>query len=85
MDIDCLALPYLIPVIMTGRGGAIRILGDIVNGKPYHIVLLIFSFSIYPMVWSRGGTANRSSLILAGSFLIIILIGTGLLMLPDVR
>lgn len=83
-----IALLYLtlIPVIFhrPEEEGAILHFWEILNGKPYHIVLLlIFSF----LNLSNGlvrvlGRRTNPSLILAGSFLIIILIGTGLLMLP---
>lgn len=64
--------------------GAILRFWEILNGKPYHVVLLvIFSF----LNLSNGlvrllGRRTNPSLMLAGSFLVIILIGTGLLMLP---
>ena len=76
----------LIPVIFhrPEEEGAILRLWDFLHGKPFHILLLLlFSF----LNLSNGlvrllGRRTNPSLILAGSFLIIILIGTGLLMLP---
>ncbi len=76
----------LIPIIFhrPEEEGAILHFWEFLNGKLYHIVLLlIFSF----LNLSNGlvrllGRRTNPSLILAASFLIIILIGTGLLMLP---
>ena len=76
----------LIPVIFhrPEEEGAILHFWEFLDGKLYHIVLLlIFSF----LNLSNGlvrllGRRTNPSLILAASFLIIILIGTGLLMLP---
>lgn len=76
----------LIPVIFhrPDEEGAIQLLWDILAGKYYHIpLLLIFSF----LNLSNGlirllGRRTNPSLILAVSFLMIILIGTGLLSLP---
>ena len=83
-----IALLYLtlIPVIFhrPEEEGAILYFWEFLNGKPYHIVLLLI-FSFFNL--SNGlvrllGRRTNPSLILAGSFFIIILIGTGLLMLP---
>lgn len=76
----------LIPVIFNRpeEGGAILQFWEFLNGKAYHlIVMMIFSF----LNLSNGlvrllGRRTNPSLILAVSFLTIILIGTGLLMLP---
>ena len=82
------ALLYLtvIPIIFhrPDEHGAILHFWDFLHGKSYHVVLLLlFSF----LNLSNGlvrmlGRRTNPSLILAVSFLIIILIGTGLLMLP---
>ena len=83
-----IALLYLtlIPVIFhrPEEEGAILYFWEFLNGKPYHIVLLLI-FSFFNL--SNGlvrllGRRTNPSLILAGSFFIIIIIGTGLLMLP---
>lgn len=76
----------LIPVIFNrpGEEGAILHFWEFFNGKPYHlIVMMVFSF----LNLSNGlvrllGRRTNPSLILAVSFLTIILIGTGMLMLP---
>ena len=76
----------LIPVIFhrPEEEGAILQLWQFLDGKFYHLVLLlIFSF----LNLSNGlvrllGRRTNPSLILAVSFLAIILVGTGLLMLP---
>lgn len=76
----------LIPVIFhrPDEEGAILQFWEFLDGKFYHIILLlIFSF----LNLSNGlvrllGRRTNPSLILAISFLAIILIGTGLLMLP---
>ena len=76
----------LIPVIFhrPEEEGAILQFWEFLDGKFYHLVLLlIFSF----LNLSNGlvrllGRRTNPSLILAVSFLAIILIGTGLLMLP---
>ncbi len=76
----------LIPVIFDKpeiQGGALRF-WEILNSKLYHIVLL-FMFSFFYL--SNGlvrllGRRTNPSLILAMSFLVIIAVGTGLLMLP---
>lgn len=76
----------LIPVIFHRPEveGAIQTVWDILNSKMYHLaLLLVLSFLnlSYGLVRLLGRRTNPS-LILAVSFLIIILIGTGLLMLP---
>lgn len=76
----------LIPVIFHRPevDGAIQTVWDFLNSKGYRIVLLlVFSFLnlSYGLVRLLGRRTNPS-LILAVSFLFIILIGTGLLMLP---
>lgn len=82
------ALLYLtvIPIIFhrPDHQGAILYFWDFLHGKSYHVILLLlFSF----LNLSNGlvrmlGRRTNPSLILAVSFFIIILIGTGLLMLP---
>lgn len=82
------ALLYLtvIPIIFNrpDDGGAVLQFWSFLHGKSYHmILLLLFSF----LNLSNGlvrmlGRRTNPSLILAVSFLFIILIGTGLLMLP---
>lgn len=82
------ALLYLtiIPIIFhrPDQEGAILHFWTFLHGKSFHIILLLlFSF----LNLSNGlvrmlGRRTNPSLILAVSFLIIILIGTGLLMLP---
>lgn len=76
----------LIPVVFhkpEDSGGVLHI-WEFLNSKFYHVgLLLLFSF----LNLSNGlvrllGRRTNPSLILAGSFLFIILIGTGLLMLP---
>ena len=76
----------LIPVIFhrPEEEGAILHFWEFLDGKLYHIVLLLI-FSFFNL--SNGlvrmlGRRTNPSLMLAGSFFIIILIGTGLLMLP---
>lgn len=76
----------LIPVIFhrPEEEGVILQFWNLLNGKTFHVILLLmFSFLNLSngLVRLLGRRANPS-LILAGSFLIIILIGTGLLMLP---
>ena len=66
------------------EGGAILHLWEFLHGYFYHIVLLLL-FSLLNL--SNGlvrllGRRTNPSLILAASFLVIILIGAGLLMLP---
>ena len=64
--------------------GAIQAVWDFLNGRMYHLALLLmlsFLNLSYGLVRLLGRRTNPS-LILAVSFLIIILIGTGLLMLP---
>lgn len=76
----------LIPVIFhrPDEEGAILQFWEFLNGKLYHLVLLLlFSFlSLSNGLVRLLGRRTNPSLILAVSFLIIILIGTGLLMLP---
>lgn len=76
----------LVPVIFhrPEEEGAILHFWDFLNGKVYHLLLLL-SFSL--LCLSNGlvrllGRRTNPSLILAVSFLVIILIGAGLLMLP---
>ncbi|MCI1647300.1 MAG: potassium transporter [Bacteroides sp.] len=76
----------LIPVIFHRPEveGSIQHLWDLLNGYPFHTVLLLFLSFLH---LSNGlvrllGRRTNPSLILAASFFIIILIGTGLLMLP---
>ena len=76
----------LIPIIFHRPEveGLILQFWDFLHGKPYHLILLLL-FSLFNI--SNGlvrllGRRTNPSLILAVSFLIIILIGTGLLMLP---
>ena len=76
----------LIPVIFhrPEEGGAILHLWEFLHGYFYHIVLLLL-FSLLNL--SNGlvrllGRRTNPSLILAVSFLVIIFIGSGLLMLP---
>lgn len=76
----------LIPVIFhrPEEEGVILQFWNLLHGKTFHVILLLmFSFLNLSngLVRLLGRRANPS-LILAGSFLIIILIGTGLLMLP---
>lgn len=76
----------LIPVIFHRPEveGAIQFVWDFLNGKPYHLVLLLLLSLLnlsYGLVRLLGRRTNPS-LILAVSFLIIIFIGTVLLMLP---
>lgn len=76
----------LVPVIFHRPEveGAVQTVWDFLNGKTYHLVLLLvlsFLNLSYGLVRLLGRRTNPS-LILAVSFLIIILIGTGLLMLP---
>lgn len=76
----------LIPVIFhrPEEEGVIRHFWEFLHGKYYHqVLLLVFSFlSLSNGLVRLLGRRTNPSLILAGSFLIIILIGTGLLMLP---
>lgn len=83
-----IALLYLtlIPVIFhrPEEDGAILYLWEFLHGKFYHVTLLLI-FSFFNL--SNGlvrllGRRTNPSLILAVSFLFIILIGAGLLMLP---
>lgn len=76
----------LIPVIFyrPAEGGAILQFWEFLNSKVYHLIVL-FVFSLLNL--SNGlvrmlGRRTNPSLILAVSFLAIILVGTGLLMLP---
>ena len=76
----------LVPVIFhrPEEEGAILQVWEFLHGKFYHLVLLLI-FSLLNL--SNGlvrllGRRTNPSLILAVSFLAIILIGTGLLMLP---
>ena len=76
----------LVPVVFHRPEveGAIQAVWDFLNGRIYHLALLLmlsFLNLSYGLVRLLGGRTNPS-LILAVSFLIIILIGTGLLMLP---
>ena len=76
----------LIPVIFhrPEEEGAILQFWEFLHGKAYHLVLLlVFSFfSLSNGLVRLLGRRTNPSLILAASFLIIIMIGTGLLMLP---
>ena len=75
----------LIPVIFhRPEEGAILQFWEFLHGKAYHLVLLlVFSFfSLSNGLVRLLGRRTNPSLILAASFLIIIMIGTGLLMLP---
>lgn len=76
----------LVPVVFHRPEveGAVQAVWDFLNGKAYHLVLLLvlsFLNLSYGLVRLLGRRTNPS-LILAVSFFIIILIGTGLLMLP---
>lgn len=76
----------LVPVVFHRPEveGAIQAVWDFLNGRIYHLTLLLmlsFLNLSYGLVRLLGRRTNPS-LILAVSFLIIILIGTGLLMLP---
>lgn len=76
----------LVPVVFhrPEMEGAIQAVWDFLNGRIYHLALLLmlsFLNLSYGLVRLLGRRTNPS-LILAVSFLIIILIGTGLLMLP---
>lgn len=76
----------LVPVVFhrPEMEGAIQTVWDFLNGRIYHLALLLmlsFLNLSYGLVRLLGRRTNPS-LILAVSFLIIILIGTGLLMLP---
>mgnify|MGYP000490039600 FL=1 len=76
----------LVPVVFHRPEveGAIQAVWDFLNGRIYHLALLLmlsFLNLSYGFVRLLGRRTNPS-LILAVSFLIIILIGTGLLMLP---
>lgn len=76
----------LVPVVFHRPEveGAVQAVWDILNGKVYHLILLL-ALSLmnlsYGLVRLLGRRTNPS-LILAVSFLVIILIGAGLLMLP---
>lgn len=76
----------LVPVIFhrPEEEGAILQFWDFLHGKTYQVVLLLlFSFlNISNGLVRLLGRRTNPSLILAVSFLIIILVGTGLLMLP---
>lgn len=76
----------LIPVIFhrPEEPGAILHIWEFLHGKFYHVaLLLVFSFlNISNGLVRLLGRRTNPSLILAASFLVIILIGTGLLMLP---
>ena len=76
----------LVPVIFhrAEEEGAILQVWDFLHGKTYQVVLLLlFSFlNISNGLVRLLGRRTNPSLILAVSFLIIILVGTGLLMLP---
>ena len=76
----------LVPVVFHRPEveGAVQAVWDFLNGRIYHLALLLmlsFLNLSYGLVRLLGRRTNPS-LILAVSFLIIILIGTGLLMLP---
>ena len=76
----------LVPVVFHRPEveGAIQAVWDFLNGRIYHLALLLmlsFLNLSYGLVRLLGRRTNPS-LILAVSFLIIILIGRGLLMLP---
>lgn len=76
----------LVPVIFhrPDENGAVLQFWEFLNGKPYHLTLLLtFSFlNISNGIVSLLGRRTNPSLMLAVSFLVIILVGTGLLMLP---
>lgn len=79
----------LVPVVFHRPEveGPYRLSGIFLNGRIYHLALLLmlsFLNLSYGLVRLLGRRTNPS-LILAVSFLIIILIGTGLLMLPVLR
>lgn len=86
MDIEWFFVSDLIPVIFhrPEESGAILHFWDFLNGKFYHILLLlVLSF----LNLSNGlvrllGRRTNPSLMLAAGFLTFIIIGTGLLMLP---
>ena len=76
----------LVPVVFHRPEveGAVQAVWDFLDGRMYHLsLLLVLSFLnlSYGLVRLLGRRTNPS-LILAVSFLIIILVGTGLLMLP---
>ena len=76
----------LVPVVFPRPEveGAVQAVWDFLDGRMYHLsLLLVLSFLnlSYGLVRLLGRRTNPS-LILAVSFLIIILVGTGLLMLP---
>lgn len=76
----------LVPVVFHRPEveGAVQAVWDFLNGKLYHLVLLLalsFLNLSYGLVRLLGRRTNPS-LILAASFFVIILVGTGLLMLP---
>lgn len=75
----------LIPVVFfEPEAGPIRYFWLFLASKAYHVVLLLlFSFlQLSSGIVRLLGRRTNPSLILAGSFFFIILIGTGLLMLP---
>lgn len=76
----------LVPVIFhrPEESGAVLQFWEFLNGKFYHLtLLLVFSFlNLSNGIVSLLGRRTNPSLMLAVSFLVIILIGTGLLMLP---
>lgn len=76
----------LIPVIFhrPEEPGIILQIWEFLHGKFYHVaLLLVFSFlNLSSGLVRLLGRRTNPSLILAASFLVIILIGTGLLMLP---
>lgn len=76
----------LIPVIFhrPEEPGVILHIWEFLDGKFYHVtLLLVFSFlNLSSALVRLLGRRTNPSLILAASFLVIILIGTGLLMLP---
>ncbi len=84
--LTCLLYLTLVPVVFHRPEveGGIQAVWDFLNGKMYHLVLLLllsFLNLSYGLVRLLGRRTNPS-LILAVSFLIIILVGAGLLMLP---
>lgn len=75
----------LIPVIFfEPEGGAIRYFWEFLNSKGYHLVLLLLLslLQLSNAIVRLLGKRTNPSLILATSFFFIIIIGTGLLMLP---
>lgn len=75
----------LIPVIFfEPQTGILKYLWLFLNNRVFHLILL-FMLSILQLSWGIVhilGRRTNPSLILAGSFFLIICIGTGLLMLP---